>query len=492
MRCRPAPPSPGDEDMDRAHGNNRFWAFAVTGLFLAVSVGTYAVNELYIYLSAYLWFGFVYGMCLQYGRFCFSSAFRDLFAVGVPRMVVGIMIATVLFSLTAAFVSAAGMSTFRAAPFGVHAAIAGVVFGVGMVFAGGCASSSFYKTGEGNLTSALVILSMAITQVIFVDAGGWLDRLVPASWHASALAKRLPASVSAGEGWFDQYTAGYVWDRPTVRFSDLLGWTSDSVAGAFVANFLVGVLVPATALLVLVYAVWARKGFLKKRARAGGRPGWRAEVAGFWAMLSASPRTAAVGVILGIAAGLHMFVMKGLRLKFGIENAGTILAATGHGSGLSVQGTVHDPGLWSVATHGAQWLGWALHAAGWDDTHNVFFGYSEGIPNPLFNMAGWTSIALVGGAAVMALLGDEFKLKKPTLELAGWALFGGALMGVGARLGLGCNIGAFFARAANGDPSGWLFGLGMTGGAWIGVVFFRWWTERKMAKELGAATDVQP
>ncbi len=62
----------------------KLWALIITGFFALVSVTTYAYNEYYIYLSAYLWFGFIYGMCLQYGRFCFASAFRDLFAVGVP------------------------------------------------------------------------------------------------------------------------------------------------------------------------------------------------------------------------------------------------------------------------------------------------------------------------------------------------------------------------------------------------------------------------
>ena len=37
-----------------------------------------------------------------------------------------------------------------------------------------------------------------------------------------------------------------------------------------------------------------------------------------------------------------------------------------------------------------------------------------------------------------------------------------------------------------GDASGWLFGIGMIGGAYIGVKFFNWWTERKMAKEMAA------
>ncbi len=53
-------------------------------------------------------------------------------------------------------------------------------------------------------------------------------------------------------------------------------------------------------------------------------------------------------------------------------------------------------------------------------------------------------------------------------------------------LGLGCNVGGFFVRVANGDPSGWLFGIGMIGGAFIGVKFFTWWTEKKMAKEMEA------
>lgn len=470
---------------------NQVRAFAVTGFFLLLSMVAVGVNELYVYLVAYVWFGFIYGMCLQYGRFCFSSAFRDLFAVGVPRMLVGIVIATVLFGLTASFVTASGMSAFHSAPFGIHSVIAGTIFGVGMVLAGGCASSSLYKTGEGNLTSALVIVSISVTQAAFVDMGGWLDKLVPASWTASAKAKGLPETLTPTQGFVDQYLAGYVWNRPKATFAQLLGWTNDSVLGAFVGNLLVGVVIPALALLVVVYVFWARKGFLKKRKREGKPMGLRADVTGVWTMVASSKRTAIAGLVIGIAAGLHMFVMNGLRHRFGIENAGQILTATGHDFGLTVRGTVYDPGYWYVTTQEAQWFGWLFNKLGWDNTHNIFFGWNEGIPNPLFNLAGWMSISLIGGAAVMALLNDEFKLKFPSKELAVWALLGGALMGIGARLGLGCNVGAFFVRTANGDVGGWLFGAGMTGGAWVGVRFFKWWTERKMAKEIGLATDLQ-
>jgi membrane protein insertase Oxa1/YidC/SpoIIIJ len=99
-----------------SENKRRSWAFGIVAALTLISVTTYAYHEYYLYLSVYLWFGFIYGMCLQYGRFCFSSAFRDLFAVGVPRMAVGIMIAIALFGLVGAFVSATGLSTFHSAP----------------------------------------------------------------------------------------------------------------------------------------------------------------------------------------------------------------------------------------------------------------------------------------------------------------------------------------------------------------------------------------
>ncbi|MDH3912695.1 MAG: YeeE/YedE family protein, partial [Rhodospirillales bacterium] len=440
------------------------------------------------YLSVYLWFGFIYGVCLQYGRFCFSSAFRDLFAVGVPRMAVGIMIATVLFALVGAFVTATGLSTFHPAPTSFHAVVAGFIFGVGMVFAGGCASGSLYKAGEGNGVAVIVILSISVTQAIFADVGGWTNRLVPQAWHESALSKGLPEVINVGDGWVDQYLAGYVWNQPVTTYAQIMGWSNESVAGAFLGNLMIGVVIPATALLAIVYVFWSRRGFKNKRVKAGGqaRFTFKDELAGYWTMIMASKRTAIAGLVLGIAAGLHMFVIQGLRVKFGVKNAGTLLERMGFDFGISVNGTVFDPGYWYVTTQEAQWVGWVFQKLGSEKMDNIYFGFVNGIPNPAINPADWMSLALIGGAAVMALLHNEFKFKKPTWELATWAIIGGALMGIGSRLGLGCNVGAFFVRVSQGDPSGWLFGLGMIGGAYIGVKFFNWWTERKMAKEFAS------
>ena len=469
--------------MDAVDRRNDTWAFSIIGFLTLVSVLTYLWSEYYIYLSAYLWFGFIYGMCLQYGRFCFSSAFRDLFAVGVPRMAVGIMIAMVLFGFVSAFVTATGMSTFHPAPYGMHSVIAGLIFGVGMVFAGGCASGSLYKSGEGNGSAMLVVLSISVTQAIFVDIGGWANRLAPQSWRESAVAKGLPAAINVEDGWMDQYLAGYVWDQPVKTFADLSGIANPFLA-AYVGNVLIGIAVPAALILAWIYVVWARRAFLKKRTK-GGRAarGIGVELAGYWGMILASKRTAVAGLFLGIAAGLHMLVMKGLQVKFGVENFGELMTRMGFTFGISAKGTVFDPGYWYVTTQEAQWVGWVFNRLGWENMDNVFFGLINGIPNPLINPADWMSLALIGGAAVMALLHNEFKWKAPTRELAMWAIIGGALMGIGSRLGLGCNVGAFFVRVSEGDVSGWLFGVGMIAGAYLGVKFFSWWTERKMAKE---------
>ena len=467
---------------------NKKRMFIVIAFLSLVTVATYLINDYYIYIAAYAWFGVIYGMCLQYGRFCFSSAFRDLFAVGVSRMVVGIMISMIFFAIVSSFVTSTNMSTFEAAPVGFFMIIAGFIFGFGMVLAGGCASGSLYKSGEGSGAAMIVLLSISITQSVFVSIrGNFVNSLVPQSWHDSAISKGLPRLINVSDGWMDQYLAGYVWNFPNITFARMFGFTDASVVGAFLFNTVVGVILPAALILVWVYLVWVRKGFLKKRMAAGQTgTGFGANLAGYWSMITASKRTAIAGLVLGIASGFHMFVMKGLQIKFGIHNFGELMSRMGHTFGLSINRTVFDPGYWYVTTQEAQWVGWITQKLGIENMDNIFYGLNNGIPNPLFNPADWMTIGLLGGACIMALAHNEFKWKKPTMELAFWAILGGFFMGIGSRLAMGCNVGAFFIRVSNGNPSGWLFGIGMVGGAFLGVKIFNWWTERKLAKEMEA------
>jgi hypothetical protein len=468
---------------------NQVWAFIVTGMMLLVSAIYYSVNPFYIYVIAYIWFGFAYGMMLQYGRFCFASASRDLFAAGVPRMAVGVLVALMFFSIIQATLASTNMSTFHPAPFGIHTLIAGLIFGVGMVLSGGCASGSLYKIGEGNMTSFLAaFFGLCIGQAVFVDVK-WFNFMMPQKWVDSAAAKVASGFPPADKmtSSFDTYLAGYIYDQPTVQLSHtkVFAEALPGISKYFIADTLINTLIPAAFVICVIYYFYSRKGFIKKRAKQkGGQTGFSDELSGIWNMITASKRTTLMGVIIGIVAGLHIFVMKGMQNRFGISNFGELLTRMGHTGDVSSRGTVFDPGYWYITSQEGQLGAWILEKFGWNMHDNMFFGVNNGLPVPWRNPALWMSFGIIFGAMVMARLSNEFKFKLPKGELIVWGLMGGLLMGFGSRPALGCNIGAFFIRVAGGDPSGWLYGVGMVGGAFFGVKFFNWWSERKMAKEM--------
>ena len=127
-------------------------------------------------------------------------------------------------------------------------------------------------------------------------------------------------------------------------------------------------LIPA-ALLVTIYYFYIRKGFLKKRAKTKEGPmGFSDELAGIWSMITASKRTTLMGIIIGIVAGLHIFVMKGMQIRFGISNFGEILnrmdTADSLDREIGTRGTVFDPGYFYVTTQEAQLGAWILEKFG--------------------------------------------------------------------------------------------------------------------------------
>ena len=54
------------------------------------------------------------------------------------------------------------------------------------------------------------------------------------------------------------------------------------------------------------------------------------------------------------------------------------------------------------------------------------------------------------------------------------SIIGGLLLGYGARLAYGCNIGAFFSGIASGSLHGWLWIVAALAGNWAGLYVRPW------------------
>ena len=71
---------------------------------------------------------------------------------------------------------------------------------------------------------------------------------------------------------------------------------------------------------------------------------------------------------------------------------------------------------------------------------------------------------IIGAGLTAALTGAFAKSAWPNIRRLRAAALGGVLMGIGARLSFGCNIGAFLAGSASGSLHGWIwFALALAG-----------------------------
>ena len=127
-------------------------------------------------LVKYLIFGVVFGMILQRSRFCFTAAFRDPVITGSTSLTravfLAIAVGTIGFSALSLYSISTGgkpMGTDSVAPLSILTIIGGVMFGIGMVTAGGCASGTLMRVGEGFQLQWVALLCFMLGSV----AGAW-------------------------------------------------------------------------------------------------------------------------------------------------------------------------------------------------------------------------------------------------------------------------------------------------------------------------------
>lgn len=98
--------------------------------------------------------GALLGFVLQRGRWCLTGGFRDMYIAKDNRMFYALLLAITVQSVMVYALIAAGKVQFTAGTFSLVAIISGAfVFGIGIILAGGCATGTWYRAGEGLIGS---------------------------------------------------------------------------------------------------------------------------------------------------------------------------------------------------------------------------------------------------------------------------------------------------------------------------------------------------
>lgn len=111
--------------------------------------------------------GLALGFVLQRGRFCVTGAFRDLTLTGNTRWFSALILLIAVHSIGLFLLNALGVITLEASPFPWLASIiGGLIFGFAMVLAGGCATGTYYRAGEGLVGSWFALIFYALVSAV--------------------------------------------------------------------------------------------------------------------------------------------------------------------------------------------------------------------------------------------------------------------------------------------------------------------------------------
>lgn len=129
---------------------------------------------------------------------------------------------------------------------------------------------------------------------------------------------------------------------------------------------------------------------------------------------------------------------------------------------------------WGVTSGYSNWGVAIFNSLGFNMSHAAFAKEMKVVSDGLMNdMTSVRNVGIILGAIISLLLAGKFKWNwsftfKDSLLYA----LGGTLMGFGARLAGGCNVGAMYSAIANFSLSGWVFTAALVVGGIIGLKLF--------------------
>lgn len=153
--------------------------YALVLLIVVVAFGYYLADGLNLSRMSVHWgIGILLGLTLQRARLCFTAALRDPMLTGgtnaTKAVMIGLAVGTVGFvSLQLSgylkannIADAIKLTTVE--PMGIYTVVGGILFGIGAVIAGGCASGTLMRIGEGFIQQWLVLPFFVLGSVIGV------------------------------------------------------------------------------------------------------------------------------------------------------------------------------------------------------------------------------------------------------------------------------------------------------------------------------------
>ena len=132
--------------------------------------------------------GFLFGFFLQKGDLCGASAFSEVVLAKDWRKVQGLWVAIVVSMLGFAVLDRLGLVTLSVKPMlWLNYIVGGLLFGSGMVLAGGCVSGCLYKAATGNLNSIAALLAMpfGMAMVEYGPLHGLFTRMATVATYTS-------------------------------------------------------------------------------------------------------------------------------------------------------------------------------------------------------------------------------------------------------------------------------------------------------------------
>lgn len=381
-------------------------------------------------LTLFLITGLLLGYILTRSRYGFAGGIKKIYLTGDGSLTKAILL---LFAIS--IIGAAGVHYGAASKGAVIASkaveassiipgsqfikgtsiltiLGGLIFGIGMMLGGGCASGSLTDSGEG--------ASRAWIVVVFFSLGGILGHGMLPTLDESFLGR---TSISL------------------IYLPDYFGYVGSVVVS------LIG--------LIIIYAI--TRAYESKRREQGTL---------LLEVYEESEKPLE-------KIGDHKFFSYETYHKFFVERwsfyTGSFLIATMFIFIMTTTGS-----SWGASGPYTFWGVWGLQKLGISFSNPAFEGVVKGVQDGLINnAASIRNIGIIFGSTIAFLMAGRFKFDfdYKIKDIFFYAL-GGLLMGFGAKIGGGCNIGGLYSGIANFSLSGWFFMFALSVGGVIGLKIF--------------------